>query len=87
MTSRTEKHFWHRFDQLPTDVQALAREKYQLWLRDTFHRSLKFKPIGKDVWSVRIGNHYRALGRRAGELIVWFWIGTHEEYNKLVQRL
>jgi hypothetical protein len=27
-------------------------------------------------------NSYRALGLREGDLIVWFWIGTHEEYNR-----
>ncbi|HYJ04618.1 MAG TPA: hypothetical protein VEX43_05760 [Chthoniobacterales bacterium] len=48
---------------------------------------LQFKPLLANVWSVRIGPSYRALARRAGDLIVWFWIGTHEEYNNLVQRL
>jgi hypothetical protein len=42
---------------------------------------MMFKPLGRNVWSVRIGDHYRALGKRSGDLIVWFWIGTHEEYN------
>ena len=67
---------------LPADAQALAHEKYQLWARDPFYPSMMFKPLGKDVWSVRIGDHYRALGKRSGDLIVWFWIGTHEEYNR-----
>jgi hypothetical protein len=38
----------------------------------------------ESVWSVRINLQYRALGRRRGELIVWFWIGTHDEYDKLI---
>ena len=48
---------------------------------------MQFKPLRADVWSVRIGDHYRALARRDGELVVWFWIGTHEEYNDLVRQL
>lgn len=42
---------------------------------------MMFKPLGRNVWSVRIGDHYRALGKRSRDLIVWFWIGTPEEYN------
>jgi len=79
--SRTEARFWRLFESLPADAQALARDKYRLWARDPFYPSMMFKPLGRNVWSVRIGDHYRALGKRSGDLIVWFWIGTHEEYN------
>jgi hypothetical protein len=65
----------------------MAREKYQLWEQDCFHPSLRFKPLKDDVWSVRINQNYRALGRRDGGLIVWFWIGTHAEYDKLTLKL
>jgi hypothetical protein len=68
-------------------VQCLARDKFQAWLRDPFHLSMQFKLLGANVWSVRIGDHYRALARRDGELVVWFWIGTHEKYNNIVRRL
>jgi len=34
------------------------------------------------VWSVRIGRSYRALGKRTdADTIVWYWIGSHEDYN------
>jgi len=52
-----------------------------------FHPSLQFKPLVGEVWSVRIGDHYRALARRHDDLVVWFWIGTHEAYNKLINQL
>jgi hypothetical protein len=87
VTSRTHRHFWTHFDRLPAEVQARAREKYRLWQRDPFHPPLQFKPLLGNVWSVRIGSSHRALARRAGDLVVWFWIGTHEEYSNLVQRL
>ena len=45
---------------------------------------MQFKPLIGNVWSVRIGDHYRALARRDGDLVVWFWIGTHEGYNNFV---
>jgi hypothetical protein len=31
-----------------------------------------------------VGDHYRALGRQAGEKMIWVWIGTHSEYDRLV---
>jgi len=71
---------------LPEDVQRISKEKYRLWEEDCFHPSLHFKQLKKDVWSVRINQSYRALGQRKGALIVWFWIGTHSEYDKLVKR-
>jgi hypothetical protein len=74
------------FHALPGDIQRLAREKYQVWEQDCFHPSLHFKRLEADVWSVRISQSYRALGRRKGPLIVWFWIGTHSDYDKLLQR-
>jgi hypothetical protein len=86
VTSRTHRHFWTHFDRLPAEVQASAREKYHFWQRDPFHPPLQFKPLLGNVWSVRIGSSHRALARRNGDLVVWFWIGTHEEYNNLVQR-
>jgi hypothetical protein len=65
----------------------LAREKFQVWTRDPFHPSMQFKSLVANVWSVRIGDHYHALARRDGDLIVWFWIGTHEDYNNLINQL
>jgi hypothetical protein len=60
----------------------LAREKYALWKRDPFHPSLHFEERRNGVCVVCIGTGYRALGLREGDTIIWFWIGTHEEYNR-----
>lgn len=51
-----------------------------------YDASLHFKRVGKrqQLWSVRVGEHYRALGREKAEGIVWFWIGTHAEYDRLI---
>jgi hypothetical protein len=69
---------------LPEDIQRIAIQEYHLWKQDCFHPSLHFKPLRDDIWSVRISQNYRALGRRKGGLIVWFWIGTHADYNGLL---
>lgn len=53
-----------------------------LWKRDPYHSSLHFEERRNGVCVVRIGEHYRALGLREGDVIAWFWIGTHEESNR-----
>jgi len=85
--SRTHRRFWREFNQLSAHVQCFARDKFHVWQRDPFHPSLQLKPLVGDVLSVRIGDHYRALARRHDDLVVWFWIGTHEAYNKLINQL
>ena len=87
MISKTHEDFWICFDVLPRAVQKQAQERFRLWREDAFNASLQFKELFKDVWSVRINQNYRALGRRRGSLIVWFWIGTHAEYDRLLKRL
>lgn len=87
MISRTNADFWACFNALPAEVQRQAREKFKLWCEDAFSSNLHFKPLFEDVWSVRVNQNYRTLGRRRGSLIVWFWIGTHAEYDQLLKRL
>ena len=79
--------FWHEFNRLPAHIQCLAREKFHLWLRDPFHPSMQFKPLVGNVRSVRIRDHYRAVAQKHGDLVVWFWIGTHEDYNNFIKQL
>jgi hypothetical protein len=78
--------FWRHYQQLPTHVRDLADKNYQLLQLDPFHPSLHFKQVGrtKQLWSVRVGAHYRALGVEKPDGIVWFWIGTHAEYDQLL---
>lgn len=75
--------FWRLYRQLPPDVRDLADKNFQLLKADSKHPSLHFKKIGK-LWSVRVGAHYRALGLDKTEGVVWFWIGSHADYDKLL---
>ena len=63
-----------------------ARDKYALGRQEPFHPSLHFKELATDLWSARNPPSYRALARRRDELVVWFWIGTHAEYDRLINR-
>jgi hypothetical protein len=64
-------------------VRDLADKNFQLLKLDSQHPSLHFKKIGR-LWSVRVGAHHRALGLDKPEGIVWFWIGSHADYDKLL---
>ena len=81
MTGKAHRRFWKCFDRLPPTVQKLAREKYALWSSDPRHASLKFEERRNAICVVRVGDHYRAVGLQEGDVVGWFWIGTHEEYN------
>ena len=84
MTDKTDPAFWLAFARLPRDVQDAARDKHRLWLSNPFHPSLHFKELASGLWSARVNKQYRVLGRRRADLVVWFWIGTHAEYDRLI---
>ena len=77
--------FWQCYRALPVEIQALADRNYALLRSNPSHSSLHFKQIGA-LWSVRVGLHYRALATSAGDDLVWFWVGSHAEYDRLVGR-
>ena len=75
--------FWRLYRQLSPQVRALADKNFQILKADSKHPSLHFKKIGR-LWSVRVGAHYRALGLDRPDGVVWFWIGSHADYDKLL---
>ncbi|GAB6162384.1 hypothetical protein JCM12298_15430 [Desulfothermus naphthae] len=79
-------HFWKYFDALPKEVQQKAREQFELLKSNPYHPSLHFKKVGK-FWSVRISNFYRALAIKDRENYIWVWIGTHEEYERMIKNI
>ncbi len=89
MSSRTTQHFRKEFQRLPSRVQRQAQQAYRLFISNPHHSSLHFKQVHptKPIYSVRISIDYRAVGTREGDTIVWFWIGSHAEYDKLLARL
>lgn len=77
----TSPSFWNLYDKLPKSVQNLADKQYELLKADPRHSSLRLKKIGK-YWSVRVGINYRPVAVEIDEGLLWFWIGTHAEYDK-----
>lgn len=75
--------FWALYEALPSGVRTIADKNFELLKADPRHASLHFKRIGT-IWSVRVGDRYRALGHDVPDGIQWFWIGSHAEYDKLI---
>ena len=75
--------FWERYEKLPRSVQEQANRSFELLKANAQHPSLHFKTIGR-YRSVRIGLHYRALAVEVPEGLLWFWIGTHAEYDRML---
>ena len=86
MISKRTKRFKQLFSALPKDVQTQANAAYRLFKRDPYHSGLFFKQveIKPPLYSVRIGLHYRALGVKQGDTILWVWIGSHAAYDKFL---
>ena len=83
MTRHATSAFWECYSRLPPAIQQLANKNYELLKTDPDHPSLHFKKVGQ-FRSVRVGIAYRALGIEAGDTVVWFWIGNHDEYERLI---
>ena len=83
MTHHASLDFWACYRLLPQNIQKLADEAYARLKQDPRHPSLRFKKIGR-FWSARVGAHHRALAVEEAQALVWFWIGTHADYDKLV---
>ena len=86
MKSVANRRFRDLFYALPADIQDLAVRNYRLWQRDLHHPSLRFRRLkgSPDRFTIRVGDHYRALGKLTADTITWVWIGTHTDYDRLV---
>jgi hypothetical protein len=77
------------FNDLPDRIKNLARKNYRIWKSNHYHPSLNFKEIKtkSGVYSVRIGIGWRAMGVVTGDFIIWFWIGSRSDYDKIIANL
>ncbi|WP_071990921.1 hypothetical protein [Picosynechococcus sp. NKBG15041c] len=89
MKSRTTAKFRKAFVNLPDSVQKQARHAYQQFQEDSAHPSLRFKQVHPNlpIYSARINKNYRAVGQRNGDTMIWFWIGSHAEYDRLLSQV
>jgi hypothetical protein len=83
--SSAASSFWKSYNLLPGNIQKTSVKQYRLWLENPRHASVQFKKV-QDYWSARMTDHYRALAIMDGDTAIWFWIGPHGEYEKLLKR-
>ncbi len=82
---RTTDRFWKCFEKLPSHIQKLAEENFELLKKDLKYPSLHFKKVGRLLWSARIGLNHRALAFEDGNDFIWVWLGTHDEYMRMIK--
>ena len=82
---RTTDRFWQRYWSLPKDVQTLADKNFQLLKDNPHHPSLQLKKVGA-FWSVRVGLSHRALAIEDGNDRIWVWIGSRDEYERVLKK-
>ncbi len=89
MNSRTTIKFRQEFDKSPVQVQKQARIAYRQFKKDSTHSSLRFKKVHPTlpIYSARINRNYRAVAQLDGNTAIWFWIGSHSNYEKLLASL
>lgn len=89
MLSHTTREFRELLSEAPEPVRTKAEAAYRLWTANPAHPSLRFKKVHDTlpIYSVRIDIDWRAVGiLRDGE-VLWFWIGPHKEYEKLLDKM
>lgn len=89
MNSYLTEDFLECFRRLPQDVKEKARRSYRFWKQNPNHPSLQFKRVHTRelIYAVRVGIGWRVLGLREDDTIYWFWIGPHDEYERLLDQL
>ncbi len=89
MNSHTTREFRELLSKLPARVRRQARASYRWFQADPAHPGLHFKQVCADplIYSARVGISHRALASRDGDTVVWFWIGSHADYDELLKRL
>ncbi len=84
MKSLTSPDFLKAYSDLSPELKQSGKRAYQLWKENSLHPSLHFKKVGKNLWSVRITNDYRALAIKKGDDYYWFWVGNHNQYDNIL---
>jgi hypothetical protein len=84
MKSFATNDFWQLYKNLSPDLKQKVKATYKLWQTNSLHPSLHFKKVGKNLWSVRITNDYRALAIKKGDDYYWFWVGNHHQYDNIL---
>ncbi len=75
--------YWNCYNALPESIRDHANRSFELLKSDPGHPLLQLRKIDR-LWSARVGLQYRALAAEAPDGLVWFWVGTHAGYDRLI---
>jgi hypothetical protein len=86
VTSTATERFRKAPRQLPPHIQEQAREAFEQFRADPAHPSLHFKRVHttRPIYSARVSLGYRALAVKEQDVWIWFWIGSHADYDHLI---
>lgn len=87
MRSRATQKFWKYYQRLPIEVQRRTRKAFQLWKANPYRPSLYFKRVDdqEPLYSARVDDDHRVFGVLDGDIVIWYWIGNHDEYERLLK--
>jgi hypothetical protein len=84
MRHKATSRYWRLYTELPHAVQRQADKAFSLLKENPAHPSLHLKKVGL-YWSARVSLTHRAVAIKDGEDFAWFWIGPHDEYDRLIK--
>lgn len=89
MISHTTERFRKLYENLPEQIRKQTRQAYSQFKSDPYYPGLHFKRVhsSRPIYSVRITKDYRVVGVQQNNEIIWFWIGSHSDYDKLMNQL
>ncbi len=89
MKSKATHKFWKYFKGLPNEIKKETRKTFALFKKNPWYPSLRFKRVHSSlpIYSVRITKEYRAVGILEEDNIIWFWIGSHSDYDNLLKQM
>ena len=67
------------------EIRRRADKHFEVWMRNPRHPSMQLKAVG-EFWSARVTDDFRALAFREDNVFTWFWIGAHDQYDKILSR-
>ena len=82
--SHASEEYWKLYRALPIEVQRQADKQFAIFRENPFHPSLHLKPVGQ-LWSARVNQNVRVVAYRQEHIFYWFWIGDHDEYERLLR--
>ena len=89
MKSRTTRRLREMLARMPGRVQQQARDAFRLFSQSPSHPGLRFKPVNVPLalYSARVGLGYRAIAKLEGDTAIWFWVGSHADYDQFLSQL